>query len=327
MVLHEKKKEDNVTIYYVGKDFEDSVIESIENTFVDPSCINLHIEEDADVYAVDENTGHPQLLLKFRKKVLTKENIDSFSENINKVARKKTTNRGGASGSKRRDVESNKGIMTNIIGYFDKWSIGQSHKFKRSGKKPSVEVREAWFNYTYPDEYAKTLPLIKEIDTLYKKLVPEHYKKQMAKAKQTHFRIPGTSFTTITTNVNFQTSIHCDKGDDPQGFGNLAVIERGGKYLGGETCFPQYGIAVNVREGDILFMDVHEPHGNLKIIPLAPDAERLSIVCYLREHVWKRTSGKSAAFYERHTRTVRKLLTEPIRRKGKTLKKRADQGK
>jgi hypothetical protein len=79
--------------------------------------------------------------------------------------------------------------------------------------------------------------LIQDVDKLYAKLTPDHYKLQRKKANQTHFKIPGTSFTTVTTNVNYQTSIHTDKGDDDDGFGNLAVIERG-EYSGGETCFP-----------------------------------------------------------------------------------------
>ena len=86
---------------------------------------------------------------------------------------------------------------------------------------------------------------------LYKKYVPGSYKKQYDKAKQTYFRVSKTSFTTITTNVNFQTTIHTDKGDDAEGFGNLVVIESG-KYNGGETCFPQYGIGINVRTYNLL---------------------------------------------------------------------------
>ena len=32
-------------------------------------------------------------------------------------------------------------------------------------------------------------------------------------------------YPTVTTNVNWQTSIHTDKGDDSEGFGNLVVLE------------------------------------------------------------------------------------------------------
>jgi hypothetical protein len=106
--------------------------------------------------------------------------------------------------------------------------------------------------------------------------------------------------------VNFQTTVHTDKGDDSEGFGNLAVIERG-KYSGGETCFPQYGIGVNVRTGDVLYMDVHHPHANLPIILESPDAKRLSIVCYLRKSIWDQTKGKTKKFLVRHNKTFKNL--------------------
>ena len=144
------------------------------------------------------------------------------------------------------------------------------------------------------------------INDLYKKLTPEHYKAQQKKANQTHFKIPGTAFTTITTNVNFRTTIHCDKGDDEDGFGNLAVIEKG-KYTGGETCFPQYGIGVDVKETDVIFMDVHNPHGNLPIELETTNAKRLSVVCYLRKRIWEQTRGKTKKFMIKHNKTFKKM--------------------
>ena len=127
-------------------------------------------------------------------------------------------------------------------------------------------------------------------------MTPEEYKLQRKKANETHFKIPNTSFTTVTTNVNYQTTTHTDKGDDDEGFGNLAVIERG-KYTGGETCFPQYGVGVDVRNGDVLFMDVHQWHANTPIIEEKKEAEkpnkfkldysRLSVVSYLRKNMIK----------------------------------------
>ena len=131
--------------------------------------------------------------------------------------------------------------------------------------------------------------------------IPDKYEMQHKKARQTPFKIKNTSFTTITTNVNFQTTIHKDKGDDEEGFGNLVVIEDG-KYTGGETCFPQYGVGVNVRTGDVLFMDVHQWHGNLPIQKENDSVRRLSIVCYLRYNIWKNTKGKTKKFMDNHNK-------------------------
>ena len=290
-----------ILVYHVRKNYDDDKMNAKMNTFVDKSDIKDIIDEDVDIY-----TEEGKLLLRFRKKALSQEKSDVFYENIIDFAKIVSSNRGNATGSESRNVWDNPKIMSNIFGYFDRWSPSQKVIFRKTGIKPEVDVRECRFNMDYPEKYKKTLPLIKEINDLYKKLTPEHYKAQLKKAKQTHFKIPGTAFTTITTNVNFRTTIHCDKGDDEDGFGNLAVIERG-KYTGGETCFPQYGIGVNVRSGDMLFMDVHQPHGNLPINKKTEDTIRLSIVCYLRKNVWLRTKNKTKRLYERHTKTMKKL--------------------
>ena len=196
--------------------------------------------------------------------------------------------------------------MSNIFGYFDRWSPSQKFVFKKLDKKPLVDVRETRFNMEFPEKYKKTIPLLKEINKLYKQLAASYYKKQYKKAKETFFRIDNTAFTTVTTNINFQTTVHTDKGDDVEGFGNLVTFQKG-DYEGSETCFPQYGIGVDVRERDFLLMDVHEPHGNLPLKLIGKDSERLSIVCYLRKGVWEKTRNRTKKFFEKHRKTMKLL--------------------
>jgi len=295
------KKEGKIVTYYVDKDFDNNKLTKILNTKLHRKQINFIIDHDADVY-----TKEGKLLLKFRKNILNANKVENFYKNVISFAQKKTSNRGSASGSKNKNVKDNPEIMTNIIGYFDKLSPKQKELMRIQGKKINVTARETRFNMDYPEKFKELLPLIKEIDIYYKKYIPENYSKQIKKAKQTFFRIPTTSFTTLTTNVNLQTTVHLDRGDDNDGFGNLAVIENG-KYTGGETCFPQYGIGVDVRTNDILYMDVHEAHGNLPIILEEPDAKRLSIVCYLRKSVWQQTKGKTKKFLISHNKTIKNL--------------------
>jgi hypothetical protein len=304
MIIKTEKK-GGVTVYYVDKEFDDSKMEKKMNKFLKRDQIKTIIDDDADVYTADG-----RLLLRFRKKVLGENNVDSFYDNVIKFAKNTSSNRGNATGGKGSKIGTNPRVMSNIFGYFDRWSPIHKVIFKKMGKTPKVVVRECRFNMDYPEEYKKTIPLIKEIDELYKKMTPEQYELQRKKANQTHFKIDGTSFTTVTTNVNFQTTIHTDKGDDEEGFGNLAVIEHG-EYTGGETCFPQYGIGVNVRTGDILFMDVHQPHANLPIQKKTEDAIRLSIVCYLRKNVWLRTQNKTKKFFENHRKTLKRMRSVP----------------
>ena len=301
MTIIKKEKKGNITIFTVEKEYDDEKMETKMNTLIKADHIKTIIDYDADVFNIEG-----KLLLRFRKDVLDNKHVDDFYDNIIKFAKNVSGLRGSTSGSKSKTTYSDKKVMSNIFGYFDSWSPGQKAIFKKRGKTPSVMVRQCRFNMDYPENYKKTIPLIKDIDELYAKLTPEQYKLQRRKANQTFFKIPGTSFTTVTTNVNFQTSIHRDKGDDEEGFGNLAVIEKG-EYTGGETCFPQYGLGVDVRSGDILFMDVHQPHANLPMHKKSEDAIRLSIVCYLRKNVWLRSKNKSRRFYESHNRTVKNL--------------------
>lgn len=302
-MIIKKEQKDGVTIYHLDKDIDDAKMATQQNKFLKREQIKLIIDHDADAYTADG-----KLLLRFRKKVLNKPNIDAFYDNVIAFAKNKTSNRGNASGSKKISIYTNPKIMTNIFGYFDRWSPRQKFMYKKKGIKMPIAVRECRFNMDYPEAYNKTIPMIKDVDALYKLLVPEHYAKQRRKADQTHFKIPGTAFTTITTNVNYQTTLHKDAGDDPDGFGNLVAIERG-EYEGGETCFPQYGIGVDVRTGDALFMNVHEWHSNLPIKLKSPDAVRLSVVCYLRLKIWERTQNKTKKFFESHNKTVRRMRT------------------
>ena len=299
-MIIDKAKKGNIMVYHVDKNIDDNKMESVLYTYVKPSQIDFIIDHDADVYTADN-----KLLLRFRKGKLSSTNVADFYDNVIKFAKHTTSNRGSTSGSKKKNVGDNPKIMSNIFGFFDKFSPSQKALLSKKGKK-ILEARECRFNMDNPENYKKTLPLIKEIDKLYEQYIPEHYNKQRKKANQTNFKIQGTCFTTVTTNVNFQTTIHTDKGDDVEGFGNLAVIESG-KYTGGETCFPQFGIGVDVRTGDILFMNVHEPHGNLPVKKIDNDAIRLSIVCYLRYQVWVKTKNKTKKFMISHNKTIKHL--------------------
>lgn len=302
-MIIKKEMNDGITIYYVKKDYDDDKLSKVLNTKLKKGDIKDIINEDADVFTEDG-----KLLFRFRKNKLKKENIQQFYDNVIKFAMTETSNRGSSSASKSKNVRDNPKIMSNIIGYFDKLSPIQKAKIRNAGNKaPKITVRETRFLANYPNQFQKLVPLIKQIDCYYKQLVPENYAKQKKKANQTPFHIANTSFTTVTTNVNYQTAVHTDKGDDAEGFGNLTVIEHG-KYKGGETCMPQYGIGVDLRSGDIIYMDVHEAHGNLPIELESKDAKRLSIVCYLRTSIWKQTKGKTKKFMIKHNKTMKKLM-------------------
>ena len=294
----------------VEKIISDVRMDKLGNTFVRPSQIHTIINENIDIYTTDG-----RLLLKFRKNKLNKQNTEQFyNATYNFTSSNVSRNRGSSQGSKKKCLKHNVPIKSAILGYFDKWAPNHKMYFKQQGIKTPLSVRETRFSSEYPEKMRSAERLIKEINTWYKQLLPEFYKKQIKKANQTEFKIAKTAFTTITVNINFKTSIHKDKGDDGEGFGNLTVIQKG-DYSGGETCLPQYGIGVNVREGDILFMDVHEWHGNLPTKFKSPTSIRMSVVCYLRTEIWRKTKDKPRNFKKRHLKTIKRILNNKKTRK------------
>jgi hypothetical protein len=297
---------------FISKVICDEDMEKRANTFVVSDDIRKIFRGDVDIF--DADTNKP--LAKFRKQLLKLDELRNFYDaTYDFTSKMGSTNRGNATGSQKRNVIDNPKVKSAILGYFDRWAPKEKMQFRKAGVKIPLEVRETKFSADHPDKLKRALPLVRSIDKLYKKLLKQFYKNQRQKADETHFRIDETSFTTITTNINFQTSIHKDSGDDKDGFGNLTVIENG-KYTGAETCLPQYGIGIDVRQGDILFMDVHEWHGNLPMIPKTKESTRMSIVCYLRTKVWERTRNKGISFKEKHLKYI-----ENIKMKSKNLQK------
>ena len=193
----------------------------------------------------------------------------------------------------------NNQVASSAIGYFD--------EDKKMSKTPCRLTYFSKHNFT---DYKKGFPFIEKIDKLYKQLVPDAHQRQHERASQKpHLKISDTSFSTVTINRNFRTALHRDANDFRGGFGNLTVIERG-KYQGGYTVFPQFGIGVDLGSRGIINKDVHQWHSNTPITESEEDKEfnkslpkvykdnpavgtvgiyelytRLSFVCYLREKI------------------------------------------
>ena len=297
----------------VKKVMSDDAIAEKEGMYFDESHYKKHngvIDYDCDCYYIDDD-GNEKLLIKFRKNVLPKDLCKIGMENLEKAAMKHHDNRGASAGildpkklpayandpknfinrtkfriagyiSKGTGKQVNNSLgnlaQSNIIGYFDRPD--------RNLGKGAPPCRTTAFTSQQANKWKKVLPLIKCIDNEFKRLIPYRYKTQFKRAKETTFNIKGTCFSTLTINYNWRTALHKDAGDFPQGFGNLVVLEKG-KYNGGYTGFPQFGVCVDVREGDFLGMDVHEWHCNTKLKKITKDFSRVSLVAYLREDMIK----------------------------------------
>jgi len=117
------------------------------------------------------------------------------------------------------------------------------------------------------EQWDQLLPMFKEVARLFEEHVPDRFAVQAEEARKTHdeWIIKGTPFTTITVNNTYPTGIHTDKGDLDAGFSTLVALRRG-NYTGGWLTFPQYGVAADMQDGDLLLMDAHEWHGNTPLL-------------------------------------------------------------
>ena len=325
-----KEVKNSVKKVYVKPVCSDEELEKKEGTYMTEKDVKTIYNEDVDVY--DGET----LIAKFRKNVIPKEVIQIGWEAFYETAAT-SQKRGAAAGpikhsstywKKRKPVETNKWstkyivngkvskmklnnlVFSSILGYFE--------------KTPFMKLPCRLTSYTqrFFENYKLGIPYIQFLNNCFKILTPTNYAKQLARAKKNpSYRIDDTAFSSVTINRNFRTALHQDDGDFKEGFGNLSVIERG-RYSGGETIIPKYGIGFNVRTGDFLAMDVHQFHCNTEMRETESQKEynnklprihfdklstgtlgsekkftRISFVCYLREKLIDCKRSETKKYY------------------------------
>lgn len=250
--------------------------EQLKGKPLDNTAFDELINYDCDGY-----DANGLLIFKFRKNAIPLEIVklgyDSFKNSITL-----TDGRGMAAGGNapriRKDGSISKIMIANKVysgnvGYMDAGAM--VHYCRRTA-----------FARDYFEKFKAGIPFVQHIDGLYKQLCPEHYAKQInvSRATNRNYRIADTSFTTVTVNRNFQTAVHKDSGDLPEGFGNLCVY-REGTFDGSYFCLPEYATAIDMQNGDILFVDVHRFHGNTPFMNCSADFMRVAFVMYYREQM------------------------------------------
>ena len=312
-------------------------IKAKEGTYFDEKAIKLLIEEDADVYGKDPDSGEKKLLAKFRKNVIPHDVVTQGWESYY-ITAAASRNRGAAAGpiqlnsaywKKRKPtaitgwsaryyqngkvskMRVNNNVFSSVLGYFEQTPF------------MGLPCRLTSYTQKYFKYYKNGIPFIQALNDVFKKLVPERYAVQKKAAdEKPMYRIADTCFSSVTVNRNFRTGLHMDDGDFRQGYGNLSVIERG-KYHGGYTVFPRYGVGFNLRTADFLAMDVHEWHCNTELYETDEDKEfnkklpkiyfddpstgtlggekpftRISFVCYLREKLRGCKEAETKKYYK-----------------------------
>jgi hypothetical protein len=264
--------------YKLKKQLTDEQAEKLKGKYLNENNYDLLITEDADGYDLNGN-----LLFSFRKNAIPLETlmlgVNSFKDSI-----ELTESRGYASGSSHKRIRKDGSVSNITVGNkVESGSVG----FMDSGAMVKY-CRKTAFAKNYFDKYKAGIPFVKFIDEKYKELCPDHYAKQKAIAQGTNknYVIGDTAFTTVTVNKNFRTAVHQDAGDYPEGFGNL-IAYREGNWTGGYFCLPQYKVAIDLQNTDILFVDVHKWHGNTDFINTEEDWLRISFVLYYREYMYK----------------------------------------
>jgi hypothetical protein len=272
MVIYEKVIPDEEFLKYKGKNFETDWYKTI-------------IEKSADGYHMEDDKQ--KVLFKFRKNVISDKYSDIATDAFLEFSKKKHANRGMAGGipdgqtTSRHTTKTgqNEGtyIASNISGYFDRPL--REHR----GQLGTIRVcRTTAFTLQNKDQWTSGILFVQRCSKLFKKIAPKEWGVQRREWGLIHndLKIPKTVFTTVTSNYNWRTACHKDKGDYHKGLGNLIVI--GKDFKGGYLGFPQFKVLIKIESGDVVFMDSHQWHCNTPI-KCKKDGYRLSFVMYIRE--------------------------------------------
>jgi hypothetical protein len=196
-------------------------------------------------------------------------------------------------------------VLSGIAGWFDRY--------------PRIPYgRATAYTQNHYDKFQMGFPFLQSLDRGFSQLLPTRHAAQRAAADKIDpaFLVPGTVFTTITVNKTFRTAAHRDAGDFTEGLSNLLVLSNNGNYSGGYLILPEVRVAVNVRPGDLLLVNNHEYiHGNTPIVLNDESAERISLVCYLREKMRELGSKEYEDHRYNYVESRKKNKEHPLQRR------------
>lgn len=278
--------------------------------------LGKHIGTDAYDLLLTGNANvykpNGDLLLALRKQVVPEVAWRGAEEALTFLKRYTSENRGGYAGGiqhKRVKADGTKSkttitfdaetgeklkVPSSIVGYFDRYP-----------RTPFC--RETAFVANEVNRWKTCLPLVAAVGEAMKEAVPARWKVQNDVALRTSpdFVVKGTPFTTLTVNNSVRAACHYDKGDLKEGFGCISVI-RQGAFRGFHLVFPEFRVAADIDNGDVLFFDSHEMHANTAMEPIDEGARRISVVYYYRSKMLE--CGTVKQELERAKRQPRFLL-------------------
>ena len=269
----------NIKIVTLKRVMSDEQGEQLKGQFLDESYIKHPIiNEDCDGYDTNGN-----LLFRFRKNIIPieilKQGVENFEYSI-----ELTDGRGITSGSSHKRVRKDGSVSKITVG--NKVLSGNVGYMDANAMIPYCRMTA--FGRNHFDKFQEGIPFVEHISELYKELCPEHYtiQKKYCVATNQSYIIGNSAFTTVTVNKNFRTALHKDSGDLSKGFGNL-IAYREGDWSGSYFILPEFGVGIDLHNGDCLFVDVHRWHCNTEYINFNPENgdKRISFVMYYREQM------------------------------------------
>ena len=247
------------------------VCQAKAGTFYPLSHYDRIVTTDSDIFYEDDK-GNRRVLAIFRKHIIPKELTDVARAVFETHSKRANTDRGEAGGGKKQ-------VRSNVSGYYDR---PYAQIFKHFDTQ--VVGRRTSFTKNNEDKWEKSLPFFRAVNKVYEECAPEYYQKQHAfmEGVPEGMSIDGTVYTTVTSNYNWRTACHTDSGDFEDGLANLAIAGDD-KWEGCLLGFPEFKVAVKVRVGDCLLMNVHQYHCNTELEENG--GCRLSFVCYARKNM------------------------------------------
>lgn len=156
----------------------------------------------------------------------------------------------------------------------------------------------ASMSYNYPLEHDLFLETSRNLSLLYKKYLPEVFKKHMdeiekeRKIGQNKYKkllkeyiIEGTPFTSGVVNKNNELKYHYDHGNIKDVCSAMVVLKN--DVVGGYLSIPAYGVAFEMKNNSVLFFNGQNIlHGVTSIYKTSIDAYRFSVVYYTLKDMW-----------------------------------------
>jgi hypothetical protein len=294
----------NVKRYALSPVLTDEALRALEGERATDQHFHTVVAEDADGYDADT----ARLVFRLRKGVLSTAHTDVARQVFGDIDERMPPSYTRMSAAGRLDLQQVQAVRRNVIavhpnpenpfeGHFELDS-GQLKSVRCNPVKsflagyqiPRFQTRgqPAGFSKAFPEDWEKAVPFFEAIgDALDHHMFYEAramHRWCVRHAVKPALTIGRTCLSTVAVNVNYESRFHYDRGDMRDGYSTLTAIPVGGSYTGGYLVLPRYGIAIDVREGDILFNKAHvDLHGNSPIHGETPGSKRVSFVTYLKE--------------------------------------------